>query len=74
MKFDDNDVIEQKWTRASDKTALFHPRPKQMFQQMMVAKTLELETVSVKDDVFSLSLASHKICTLFTQRSIAGQP
>ena len=68
VKFDDNNVIEQKWTSASDKTALFHPRPKQMFQQMMVAKKLELETVSAKDvpvsALFSLrglSLASHKM-------------
>ena len=67
VKFDDNDVIEQKWTSASDKTALFHPRPKQMFQQMMAAKKLELETVSVE-------IIAACICTLFTQRSIAGQP
>ena len=70
VKFDDNDVIEQKWFSASNKTALFHPRPKQMFQQMMAAKKLELETVSVEDEyvsvIFSLrglSLASHKMRT-----------
>ena len=68
VKFDDNDVIEQKWFSPSDKTALFHPRPKQMFQQMMAAKKLELETVSAKNEpvsaIFSLrglSLASHEL-------------
>ena len=68
VKFDDSNVIEQKWASASDKTALFHPRPKQMFQQMMAAKKLELEAVTVKgapvSALFSLrglSLASHKM-------------
>ena len=48
VKFDDNDVIEQKWTSASDKTALFQPRPKQMFQQMMAAKNWNLRLSLLK--------------------------
>ena len=48
VKFDDGNVIEQKWTSASDKTALFHPRPKQMFQQMMAAKNLNLRLSLLK--------------------------
>jgi len=68
VRFDDNEIIEQKWTSSSDKTALFHPAPKQMFQQMMAAKELEIETKTDKNTAVSaifsltdLSLASHKM-------------
>ena len=68
VRFDTNQSEAQIWASSADKTALFQPQPKVMFQQMLTSKTLELETKprsgSTIKAVFSLtglSLASHKM-------------